>query len=339
MRALRLHQHGQALQLDSVDVPTPAHGELLVRLETCGICHTDVHIRQGDEAVADELKPITLGHEGIGIVEAVGADVRDYKIGDRVGAPWLHEACLQCRECIDGEEAICATPKAHGVQANGAFADYIILKEKFAIAIPDGMDPLQTAPILCAGATAYTAVLKAELQANDVVAIFGCGGLGLYAIQYALLSGATVIAIDKDPGKLDAATAVGAHKVLQSDARTGAALEAYGGASACINFAPSAGIWPAVEQGLRTRGRFIGVSLPAEPVPLSLSWLAYKNPIVSGASVGNRREVREALRLAKKHSFSIPIERVSIDQIDTVLDRLAGLGEPLEGRAVVDLTV
>ena len=341
MRAAQLIAPGQGLTVREVPVPEPGPGEILVRLEACGVCHTDVHIRAGHEPVDGHLLPMTLGHEGIGIVTAVGPDVNRVVTGDRVGAPWIHDTCGACPDCLVGDEAICANQRAHGVHSPGAYADYIVLDERFAVPVPDDLDSHLAAPLMCAGATAYAAISETRLGPGNTAAIFGCGGLGMLAIQYARLTGATVIAIDSDPAKSKTATELGAHRFLASDADTGTALRSLGGADACINFAPTPAIWPAVEAGLNNRGTFVSVALPPEPVAMSLNWLTLVKPTVTGAAVGGRQSLHEALELAARHGITLPIEQARLEDVNSSLDRLAGAPNttPVKGRIVIDLTV
>ncbi|MEO1191553.1 MAG: alcohol dehydrogenase catalytic domain-containing protein [Pseudomonadota bacterium] len=340
MRAARLRRQGEALVIEETAEPVPGPGQMLVRLEACGVCHTDLHIRDGDEQLANGTLPLTLGHEGIGRVTALGAGVTGFALGDRVGVPWLHDTCMTCRDCLTGHESVCADQRAHGMHVDGAFAESVLVDPTFAVPIPDELDSLEAAPLLCAGVTAYGAVRKATLEPGQTCVIFGCGGLGQYAIQFARLAGARVIAVDRDAGRLREARALGAEEALVSDAGTGAAIRALGGADACINFAPSPAIWPAVEAALNPRGRFVSVAMPHEPVALSLVWLTWVTPVITGSSVGGRQELRDTLALAAEHGLSIPIEPIRLEEANTALDRLAGKPglAPVRGRAVIDFT-
>jgi propanol-preferring alcohol dehydrogenase len=338
MRAARLTAQREPLKLVELPTPIPGPNEVLVRQETCGICHTDVHIRDGSESLIDTAMPLTLGHEGVGIVEAVGTNVTRIRCGERVGAGWLHDTCLDCRDCLTGHESICARQRAHGMHVDGAFSDYMLVDAAFAVRIPTNVDPLRAAPLLCAGLTAYGAILKAALRPGETCAIFGCGGLGQYAIRLARLAGARVIAIDTAPTRLAEAKRLGASHVLPSDAQTGAALRALGGADACLNFAPTAAIWPAVVAGLKNRGRFISVAMPHEPVALSLAWLTWVTPIITGTSVGGRQELADFLALAAAQDLSIAVEAVPLHAVNQALDRLSGANreDPVHGRLVID---
>lgn len=338
MRALRLNQQGSPLVLENLPVPVPGSGELLVELEACGVCHTDLHIRDGEEALEQNGLPLTLGHEGVGRVSAVGPGVDNFAEGDRVGVPWLHDTCLSCRDCLSGHESVCSGQRAHGMQVDGAFAEYVIVKAGFAVPIPDSLDAVTAAPLLCAGVTAFGAVRKAALEPGDICAVFGCGGLGQYGIQFARLHGAHVIAIDTSPERLEVAASLGADECLMSDGATGEALRARGGANACINFAPTPAIWPAVEAGLANRGRFVSVAMPAEPVEMSLSWLTWGTPIITGTAVGGRLDLHDTLALAASHGITIPLETIPLDGVNEALDRLAGRSDAatIRGRVVVD---
>lgn len=337
MHALRLIEQGRPLVLEELPTPAPGPGELRVDLEACGVCHTDLHLRDGEEHLDASALPLTLGHEGIGRVSAVGEGVKGFAPGDRVGVPWLHDTCQACRDCLSGHEQICGDQRAHGMQVDGAFAEQVIVQSAFAVPIPAGLDPVAAAPLLCAGVTAWGAVRKAALEPGNVCAIFGCGGLGQYGIQFARLWGAHVIAIDTSRERLEVAASLGADECLVSDETTGEALRARGGADACINFAPTAAIWPAVEAGLANRGRFVSVAMPPEPVSLSLNWLTWGTPVLTGTSVGGRLDLHDTLELAARHDISIPTETIGMDGVNAALDRLAGRGgEPIRGRVVID---
>jgi propanol-preferring alcohol dehydrogenase len=334
MRAAQLTGPGAPLALASVPIPTPGPGELLVRLEACGVCHTDLHVRDATERAAGAPSPLTLGHEGIGIVVARGSGATQIPTGARVGVPWLHDTCDHCRPCLTGFESFCATQRAHGYSVNGGFAEYAIVQERFTPRIPDGLDPIEAAPLMCAGVTAYGAVLKAELAPGRTCVVIGCGGLGQYAVQLAKLTGATVIAVDTSDTKLARARALGADVTVRAGPDAGREIRTLGGADACLNFAPSAKIWPMITESINPRGWVISVAMVSEPVPLALDWLTYNGVRITGTSVGTRQELLDVLALATRHSLRVPCETISLEAVNEGLARLAA--GAVEGRLVID---
>ena len=334
MRAALLRAPGRDLDITRIDMPKPGPGELLVRIEACGICHTDLHVREAAAFPPGAPEPLILGHEGIGIVVERGPGVSQIPVGARIGAPWLHDTCEHCRQCLTGYESFCATHRAHGYSVNGAFAEYVVVKERYAPRIPDGLDPVSAAPLMCAGVTAYGAVLKANLAPGKTCAIIGCGGLGQYAIQLAKLTGATVIAVDANPTKLDQARELGADAAVLAGPNAGQQIRALGGADACLNFAPTAKIWPMIVDAVNPLGWIVSVAMVAEPVPLVLEWLTYNGVRITGTSVGTRQELTDLLELAARHNLHIKTEAIALDAVNDGLGRLAA-GQ-VEGRLVID---
>ena len=335
MRAAMLLTPGQRLESRTIEAPRPGPGELLVKVEACGVCHTDVHVREASAFPAGAPTPLILGHEGIGIVVDRGPGATQIPLGTRVGAPWLHDTCDHCRECLTGSESFCATHRAHGYSVHGAFAEYVIVKERFAPIIPSDIDSVAAAPLMCAGVTAYGAVLKANLTPGRNCAVIGCGGLGQYAIQLAKLTGATVIAVDANPAKLAEARALGADATVLAGPEAGAQIRALGGADACLNFAPTPHIWPMVVEAINPLGWVISVAMVSEPVPLVLGWLTGNGVRITGTSVGTRQELQDLLALASKHKLHIKTETIALDAVNEGLDRL--VAGKVEGRLVIDL--
>jgi propanol-preferring alcohol dehydrogenase len=333
MWAAQLVEPRRPLELNRVPVPRPGHGELLLRLETSGICHTDLHVAEGAAFPAGAPQPLTLGHEGIGTVVEAGPGTTS-AMGARLGAPWLHDACDHCRSCLTGWESYCPTHRAHGYTVNGSFAEYVIVQERYAAVIPDGLENLAAAPLMCAGVTAYGGVMKAELAPGKVVVVVGCGGLGQYGIQIAKLTGATVVAIDTSEAKLKQATALGADAVLPAGDSAVDAVRGLGGADAVLNFAPSNRIWPMVTGMVNNFATIVSVAMVQEPVPLVLEWLTTNGVKITGTSVGTRQQMHDFLALARKHGLGIDIEPVALRDVNGAMDRLAR-GD-VKGRFVID---
>jgi propanol-preferring alcohol dehydrogenase len=177
MRAAVVTAFDQPLTLEDRGVPEPAVGEVVVRIETSGLCHTDIHAAHGEWPVKSGL-PFVPGHEGGGIVERVGVGVVTPRVGQRVAIPWLGWACGECEWCIKGWETLCPHQQNTGYGRDGSYAEFAVAAAKFVVAVPDGIDPLDAAPLTCAGVTTYKAVKVAQVGPSDVVAVFGVGGLG-----------------------------------------------------------------------------------------------------------------------------------------------------------------
>lgn len=335
MWAAQLIEPRRPLRLARIPVPRPRSGELLLKLETSGICHTDLHVAEAESFPGGAPQPLTLGHEGIGRVVEAG-EATTTPIGTRLGAPWLHDTCEHCRSCLTGWESFCPTHRAHGFTVNGSFAEYVIVKERYAAVIPDGLDSLASAPLMCAGVTAYGGVMKADLAPGKLAVIIGCGGLGQYGIQVAKLTGAAVVAVDTSPAKLKEAKALGAEECFLADETAAEKIRALGGADAVLNFAPSNRIWPMVTGMVNNLATIVSVAMVAEPVPLVLEWLTYNGVRITGTSVGTRQQMHDFLALAKKHAIHIDIEPVALADVNTAMHRLAK-GD-VRGRLVIDFS-
>ena len=333
MWAAQLVEPGKPLQVSRIAVPRPGPGELLLKLEASGICHTDLHVAEGAAFPEGAPAPLTLGHEGIGRVVECGAGTTT-PIGTRLGAPWLHDSCDHCRSCLTGWESYCPTHRAHGYTVNGSFAEYVIVQERYAAVIPEAMDSILSTPLLCAGVTAYGGVAKADLAPGKLALVVGCGGLGQYGIQIAKLTGATVVAVDTSEAKLAEARRLGADECLLADASAADKVKALGGADAVLNFAPSARIWPMVTASVNNFATVVSVAMVAEPVPLVLEWLTYNGVKITGTSVGTRQQMHDFLRLAERHRIGIDVEQVALPEVNSAMERLAK-GQ-VKGRLVID---
>src|SRR5690349_21393283 len=201
MKAAVVRQFGAPLVIEDRPVPVPGPGQITVRMEASGLCHTDIHAAHGDWPVKP-TPPFIPGHEGVGIVERIGDGVRRVAEGDRVAVPWLGWACGECEHCTSGWETLCLRQRNTGYSVNGGYAEYVLGSAPFVGRVPAGIDPFDAAPLTCAGVTTYKAVKVAGTRPSDLVAIFGVGGLGHLALQYARIAGATVVAVDVVDDKL-----------------------------------------------------------------------------------------------------------------------------------------
>ena len=208
MKAAVVNQACTGVEVIEKDLPKIGAGEALVEVEYCGVCHTDLHVAAGDYG---KQPGRTLGHEGIGIVKEVAPDVTNLKVGDRVSIAWLFESCGHCEYCNSGRETLCRTVKNSGYTVDGGMAEYCVVSADYAVKVPEGLDPAQASSITCAGVTTYKATKVAGVRAGQWIAIYGAGGLGNLAVQYAAkVFNARVIAVDINDDKLDLAKKVGA---------------------------------------------------------------------------------------------------------------------------------
>ncbi len=338
MRAAIVETFGSPLVLREWAVPTPGPGQILVKTEACGVCHTDLHAAKGDWPLKPVL-PFIPGHEGIGRVAAIGAGVTLVKEGDRVGVPWLFSACGHCENCLAAWETVCGQAEYGGYTKNGGFADYILADPDYVARIPDRLSPQQAAPLICAGVTTYKAIKVADLRAGEWIAVSGAGGLGHLAIQYAKVMGLRVCAIDVDDGKLFHATRLGAELVVNAtapDAVERVRRGTDGGAHGVLITAPSL---VAFRQGIgmvRKRGTCVLVGLPPGEFPVPLFDVVANCITIRGSFVGTREDMAEALGFAAEGKVKADIELQPLSAINSVFTRLQHGG--VAARVVLDLT-
>jgi propanol-preferring alcohol dehydrogenase len=324
MKAAVVEQFGRPLVLKEYDLPTPGPGQILVKTEACGVCHTDVHAWNGDWPVKPTL-PFIPGHEAIGRVVALGAGVTAVRAGERVGVPWLYSACGHCEYCLSARETVCAEAQYGGYTKNGGFAEYLLADPDYVAHIPAGLAPAAAAPLICAGLTSYKGIKETGARPGEWIAISGIGGLGHLGIQYARAMGLRVCAIDIDEGKLAHARQIGAE--LAINARAGDLVAAVkqgtgGGAHGVLITAPSLS---AFEQGVgmtRKCGTCVLVGLPPGEFPTPLFEVVANCITIRGSFVGTRQDMAEALAFAAAGKVRADIELQPLSAINQVLGRL-----------------
>jgi propanol-preferring alcohol dehydrogenase len=321
MRAALLEQYGQPLRLASLPEPEPGPRQILIRLQASGVCHSDVQIWQGTTRAEPPPAPYILGHEGVGLVAALGVGVSDWQVGERAGAAWLHDTCGICDQCRAGEESFCARQRAHGFHVPGTFAEYVVADASFAVKLPPG-EAADLAPLMCAGLTAFGALERAALRPGETCAIFGCGGLGLYAVQLAARRGARVVAVDSDPAKLALAARMGAQTTLQLGPNLASHWPEDARAHATINFAPTSKTWEAMLAATRPMGRIVAAAMVAEPVPLVQEWLTWTGVTITGTSVGTRAQMRDLMALHRGHALQGEIETIGLEEVSGAMAAL-----------------
>jgi len=334
MKAAVVTDFTQPLEIQDLAIPEPGTGQVLVRMEACGLCHTDIHAAHGDWPVKP-TPPFIPGHEGVGIVEQVGPGVTVRQVGDRVAIAWLGHACGSCRYCVGGWETLCESQQNSGYSIDGAFAEYAVADADYVVAVPDGVPPRDAAPLTCAGVTTYKAIKVAQVQPAERVAIFGVGGLGHLAVQYARLVGGTVIAVDVEDEKLALAVELGAdHTVNARTTDVVAALEELGGVDVAVVLAVIPEVFEQAFASLRRGGRLVCVGLPPEadgPMSLPIFPTVLKGISVIGSIVGTREDLAQVFELHALGRTRVVAETRKIDQVNESIE------DVLSGRAAARL--
>jgi propanol-preferring alcohol dehydrogenase len=336
MKAAIVKQFGKPLVIEDVPVPQPGPGEVLVKVKACGVCHTDLHAASGDWPVKP-VPPFIPGHEAAGIVAALGAGVKNLKVGDAVGVAWLHDACMACEYCETGWETLCEHQHNTGYSVNGGFAEYVVASAAFAAKLPATVDFAAIAPILCAGVTTYKGLKETEARPGEWVVISGVGGLGHVAIQYAKAMGLKVAAVDIAEDKLALARETGADLAVNAlaDGAVDKVLTATGGgAHGVLVTAVSTAAFGQALKMVRRKGTVSLVGLPPGEFPTPIFDVVLKRITVRGSIVGTRRDLDEAVAFAADGKVKAEVTKVPLAQINDVFERMK-VGK-IDGRMVLD---
>ena len=337
MKAAVVHKFGQPLVIDELAVPEPKEGQALVKIEASGVCHTDLHAADGDWPVRP-TPPFIPGHEGAGVVAALGSGVKHVKEGDRVGIAWLHSACGHCEFCLSGWETLCLQQQNSGYSVNGSFAEYAVADADYLGRIPANLSSTQVGPILCAGVTTYKGLKETQARPGDWVVITGVGGLGHVAVQYAKAMGLHVAAVDIGAEKLQLARNLGADVTVDASKEDAPAViqKKVGGAHGVLVTAVSVNAFKQAIGMLRRGGTCVLCGLPPGECPVSIFDLVLNRYTLRGSIVGTRKDLEEALAFAADGKVKATIETQPLDAINKVFDRLKQ--GKVNGRIVLDIS-
>jgi propanol-preferring alcohol dehydrogenase len=330
VRAARLQAPRGTVAVDRVETREPGEGEALVRMEACGVCHSDLFVASLEKLA---VAPLTLGHEGIGRIEALGADVTGWSVGDRVGMTFLATTCGVCELCRSGEERFCAKQTNFGFNLHGVLAEYAVAPAAGLVRVPAELDAAALAPMCCAGWTAFGAVREAALEAGQTVALFGFGGLGHLALQAARRKGLRVAVADTAGVKLELARAAGAELAVAGDAAGRTLLKEWGGVDAAIVLTGSAAAIPQAFKALKRRGTLVLVGISVSQYELPLVDTVVKGVGIRGSYLGPREDLESVFALARSGEMRAQVETHGIDDAPAILERMKR-GE-IAGRAVV----
>ena len=323
MRAAILHEFKQPLALQDVAVPTPSADEVLIKVEACGVCHSDLSIAEGEWAQLKRLikKPLIPGHEVVGRVVEKGSDVHHLQAGDRVGVAWLHWACGACELCGEGLENLCPKQTITGGNVDGGYAEFIKAKASHALKVPESLTPEEAAPLFCAGITVYRAVKHANLQPGQRLAVFGIGGLGHLAVQIAKSFGAQVIAVDISDDKLQLATQLGASQTMNASTEDIAkTFRNMGGVHAAIVASSSKAAYSQAFYAVRPAGTLVVVGLPSED--LSFPAIMMREIKIRSVATGTRDDMRAVLELAAAGKIRCLIQTCRLEDVNQVFDQM-----------------
>lgn len=317
------------LRSGEVRDPEPGPGEVRVRVSTCGVCRTDLHLAEGD--LTPHLRHATPGHEIVGRVDRLGPGADRFAVGDRVGIAWLHRTCGTCRFCRRGDENLCLAPEFTAWDHHGGFAELAVTDERFAYALPDAFDDLGAAPLLCAGIIGYRSLRRAEVPPGGRLGLYGFGASAHLAAQVALHEGAEVFVMTRSPAAQRLALELGASWVGGANEPPPAPLDS------AILFAPVGDLVPPALQALDRGGTLAiaGIHLSDVP-PLRYATDLFQERQLRSVTANTRADGEEFLRIAAEIPIRPTVTTYGFDQVDTALADLAT--DRVDGAAVIDLS-
>ena len=322
MKAAVVRAFNEPLVIEELEIPVPGPGQVVVKIETSGLCHTDIHAAHGDWPIKPS-PPFVPGHEGVGIVERLGSgNTHGLVEGTRVALPWLGYACGDCAYCNSGRETLCERQLNTGYAFDGAFAEYALGYARHVVRVPEGLDPVDAAPLTCAGVTTYKAVKVSGARAADLVVVFGVGGLGHLAVQYAAITGAEVVAVDINPTRLATASRLGAEHVIHAGEQDPvAAIKKLGGAQAAISTAVDPAAFEQAYRSLARGGTLVCVGLPANnSMRLPIFETVLGGLTVTGSIVGTHHDLEEVFALHARGKTEIERSECALDDVNTAID-------------------
>jgi alcohol dehydrogenase, propanol-preferring len=325
MKAAVLHEFKKPLVIEEVARPAPGPGEVLIEVEACGVCHSDLHVADGDwkQLAGIVKKPLILGHEIAGRVVERGETVHDLQLGDRVGVPWVHWTCGVCEFCRSGNENLCIKQAITGVTVDGGYAEFAKAPASHAMKIPPNLPSKEVAPLFCAGVTVYRALKQAKILAGQRLAVFGVGGLGHIAVQIGRGLGAEVTAIDISDEKLAQAKSLGAsHTLNAASSDVMKELRGKGGVHVAIVTSAAKAAYDMAFYGLRPTGTLLVVGLPAEDICFPPIMMAAGEVRIQATAVGTRDDLREVLAMAAAGKVRCQVTSRPLAQANEVLEDL-----------------
>ncbi len=321
MKSIRVEQAKGPFKFVDEKIVEPARGQVRIKVQACGICHSDSFTKEG--AWPGISYPRSPGHEIAGLIEALGEDVADWKVGDRVGVGWHGGNCFRCDPCRRGDFVNCKFLKIPGISYDGGYAPHVIAPVEALAHIPDALRPEEAAPLMCAGITTFNALRHSGAGPGDLVAIQGIGGLGHLGVQFAAKFGYDVVAIGRGEDKQALALKFGARRYIDT-ARQDVAAELMkdGGAAAILATAPDAKSFGPLVDGLGVKGRLVIVGASAEPFAVSSFQLIGAQRTITGWPSGTSKDSKDTLKFAANTGVRAMIETFPIEQAEQAYERM-----------------
>ncbi len=321
MKAAQIKQAGADFEIVDIDTPKPKTDEVLIKVEACGICHSDMFTKEG--AFPGIEYPRVPGHEVIGVVEAVGDNVNHWKKGDRAGVGWHGGHCFECNACKRGDFVNCENAQVCGISYDGGYAEYVCAPKEAVVGVPDTLRSTDAAPLLCAGITVFNAMRNSSAKAGDTVAVQGIGGLGHLAIQYAHKMGFRTVAISTSDDKRKLSEELGAHHFINAKTQDAAEeLQKLGGADLILATAPHSKAISSVVKGLGRNGQLLVVAATGDMVEVSPLDLLMGRKSIAGWPSGTATDSEETLDFSALFSTLPMIETYPLEKAQEAYDRM-----------------
>ena len=321
MKAAQISKPGGDWELIERDIPEPGPGQVRVKVEACGICHSDALVKEG---LWPGLQyPRVPGHEIAGRVDAVGDDVSSWAVGQRVGVGWHGGHCFVCEQCRRGDFAMCVNRKVTGIDFDGGYATHVIAPAAALALIPDDLPAEEAGPFMCAGVTVFNALRNSGGHAGEVVAVHGIGGLGHLGVQYARRMGFNTVAINRGKDKEELARQLGAHSYIDATAQDVAAeLQKRGGASVILATAPNAQAISGLVDGLTPSGTLLIPAAPLEPLSINVFSLIMKRSSIAGWYSGTAKDSQDTLEFSALSGVHPMIEKYRLDKVAEAYEQM-----------------
>ncbi|WP_405198297.1 alcohol dehydrogenase [Christiangramia sp. LLG6405-1] len=321
MKAAVIEEAGGDFIIKDLDKPSPSANEILIKVEACGICHSDNFVKEGGFPGLEY--PRIPGHEVVGIIEEIGKDVSKWEKGQRVGVGWHGGHCFECEPCRRGDFISCENAKVSGISYDGGYAEYMTAPQEAVANIPEDLSSAEAAPLLCAGITVFNALRNSGIRAGDVVAVQGIGGLGHLAIQYAAKMGMRTVAVSHSNNKKELASKLGAHEFINTNEKNGAEeLQKLGGAKLILATAPHSDAITSIVDGLGIDGKLLMVAATGEPIEVSPMQLLMGRKSAAGWPSGTAIDSEDTLKFSAMTGTKPMIEEYSLDNVAEAFEQM-----------------